>query len=165
MRNARAGDPTVWHDDRALELAEMKMKFGYEIRIAELMKESECPVCGGTGLDLGPPDACGSSTRKTPRSTQPCQECHGSKLISVAYDTLRTRYKRSEQVNSALRRIHWSNIALLEAAVELGRLGGWTRDALAFLEDYHGALRQAAEILGLMGKPPAAAVEKVADSK
>jgi excinuclease UvrABC ATPase subunit len=33
---------------------------------------------------------------------QPCQECHGSKLASVAYDTVRVHYKRNEEVKDVL---------------------------------------------------------------
>jgi hypothetical protein len=57
--------------------------------IAKLVKESECPCCRGASV------------------LQPCQECHGSKLASVAYDTLRVHYKSlqeyCENVKNALR--------------------------------------------------------------
>lgn len=88
MRDRYKRQSNAWRD-KALELAD-------ETHIAKLVKESECPVCRGASI------------------LQPCQECHGSKLISVAYDTLRIHYKRSEEVNNAL----------LEAV----------KDALAFLD-------------------------------
>jgi hypothetical protein len=54
--------------DKALELAD-------ETEIAKLKLEAACPCCRGASI------------------LQPCQECHGSKIASVAYDTLRVHYK------------------------------------------------------------------------
>ncbi len=65
-------------------------------RIAALMDEAACPCCHGTS------------------AAQPCQECHSTGLASVAYDTVRTHYKRSEELRTLL----------LEAVI----------DALAFLD-------------------------------
>lgn len=60
-------------------------------RMLDLTREVACPCCkSGTTL-----------------LREPCQECHGKGLVSVAYDTLRVHYKSlqeySENIKNALR--------------------------------------------------------------
>lgn len=88
MRDRYKRQSNSWRD-KAFELAD-------ETQIAKLKLEAACPCCRGASI------------------LQPCQECHGSKLASVAYDTLRIHYKRREEVSNVL----------LEAV----------KDALAFLD-------------------------------
>lgn len=71
MRDRYKRQSDAWRD-KAFELAD-------STHIAKLVKESECPVCRGASI------------------LQPCEECHGSKLASVAYDTLRIHYKSLQE--------------------------------------------------------------------
>jgi hypothetical protein len=76
MRDRYKRQSNSWRD-KAFELAD-------ETQIAKLKLEAQCPCCRGAEV------------------LQPCQECHGSKLASVAYDTVRVHYKRNEEVKDVL---------------------------------------------------------------
>jgi hypothetical protein len=110
MRDRYKRQSDSWRD-KALELAD-------ETQIAKLKAEAACPCCRGAEL------------------LQPCQECHGKGLASVAYDTLRIHYKRSQEVSTelleALREClrvltdmgHGQLVCALDAKVAIGEAEG-----------------------------------------